>query len=97
MNTPTRTIWMNVTTSEDWQRPPVGIVRVERSLSIELAKIYGARLRQCIWQGHQFIAWAPEAKKRHSRTQLRQSFSRLSKKLKMICQQFSPFYLSDKP
>lgn len=63
MKTPTRTIWMNVTTSAHWQRPPVGIVRVERSLNAELAKLYGTRLRQCIWQGQQFVAWAPEAGK----------------------------------
>ena len=62
MSTPTRTIWMNVTTSANWQRPPVGIVRVERSLNAELAKLYGATLRQCIWQGQQFVAWAPESK-----------------------------------
>jgi glycosyltransferase involved in cell wall biosynthesis len=61
MNTSTRTIWMNVTTSAFWQRPPVGIVRVERSLNAELAKLYGSTLRQCIWQGQQFVAWAPEA------------------------------------
>jgi glycosyltransferase involved in cell wall biosynthesis len=63
MNTPTRTIWMNVTTSAFWQRPPVGIVRVERSLSAELAKLYGDTFRQCIWQGQKFVAWAPEAEK----------------------------------
>lgn len=61
MNTPTRTIWMNVTTSAFWQRPPVGIVRVERSLNAELAKLYGTTLRQCIWQGQQFVAWTPAA------------------------------------
>jgi glycosyltransferase involved in cell wall biosynthesis len=63
MNSPTRTIWMNVTTSAFWQRPPVGIVRVERSLSNELSKLYGATFRQCIWQGKQFVAWSPEAER----------------------------------
>jgi len=63
MNTPTRTIWMNVTTSANWQRPPVGIVRVERSLNVELAKLYGTTVRQCIWQGQQFVAWTPEVEK----------------------------------
>lgn len=61
MNTSTRTIWMNVTTSAFWKRPPVGIVRVERSLNVELAKLYGTTLRQCIWQGQQFVAWSPES------------------------------------
>jgi glycosyltransferase involved in cell wall biosynthesis len=64
MNTPTRTIWMNVTTSAFWQRPPVGIVRVERSLSAELEKLYGSKFRQCIWQGQQFVAWSSEAEKK---------------------------------
>jgi glycosyltransferase involved in cell wall biosynthesis len=65
MNTPKRTIWMNVTTSAFWQRPPVGIVRVERSLNAELAKLYGPALRQCIWQGQQFVALAPEPEKNY--------------------------------
>ena len=63
MNTPARTIWMNVTTSAHWQRPPVGIVRVERSLNAELAKLYGTTFRQCIWQGQQFVAWTPDTEK----------------------------------
>lgn len=60
MNAPAPTIWMNVTTSAHWQRPPVGIVRVERSLSAELGKLYGPQLQHCIWQGQQFVAWCPE-------------------------------------
>ena len=52
-------IWMNVTTSANWQRPPVGIVRVERSLSEELAKLYGSRFKRCVWQGDQFVEWVP--------------------------------------
>jgi glycosyltransferase involved in cell wall biosynthesis len=48
---------MNVTTSAYWQRPPVGIVRVERSLCVELAKLYGAHFRLCVWQGNKFIEW----------------------------------------
>lgn len=54
------TIWMNVTTSANWQRPPVGIVRVECSLRDELAKLYGSRLKQCVWQGEQFVEWVPQ-------------------------------------
>ena len=53
------TIWMNVTTSAQWQRPPVGIVRVERSLFAELSQIYGEQMRQCVWQDQGFIAWTP--------------------------------------
>lgn len=53
------TIWMNVTTSANWQRPPVGIVRVERSLCDELAKLYGFRFKQCVWQGERFVEWVP--------------------------------------
>lgn len=53
------TIWMNVTTSSQWRRPPVGIVRVERALSEELAKCYGSRFRQCIWQGARFVEYTP--------------------------------------
>ncbi|MDD3935652.1 glycosyltransferase family 1 protein [Rhodoferax sp.] len=56
------TIWMNVTTSVNWQRPPVGIVRVERSLNTELGKLYGARFRQCVWQDGQFVEWVPRVK-----------------------------------
>jgi glycosyltransferase involved in cell wall biosynthesis len=51
---------MNVTTSANWQRPPVGIVRVERSLCAELGKLYGASFRQCVWQGDRFVEWVPQ-------------------------------------
>jgi Glycosyltransferase len=54
------TIWMNVTTSANWQRPPVGIVRVECSLRDELAKLYGSRFKQCVWQGEKFVEWVPQ-------------------------------------
>lgn len=47
-------IWINLTTSYLWNRPPVGIVRVEQSLSKELKKIYGDNLRFCIWKGNKF-------------------------------------------
>jgi len=49
------TIWMNVTTSARWQRPPVGIVRVERSLCNELEKIYKNHFKQCVWNGEDFV------------------------------------------
>jgi len=50
------TIWMNVTTSAHWQRPPVGIVRVERSICNELEKIYKNHFKQCVWNGEDFVA-----------------------------------------
>ena len=54
------TIWMNVTTSANWCRPPVGIVRVERSLSHELSKLYGARFKKCIWQEGAFVEFVTQ-------------------------------------
>ncbi|MDN7535544.1 MULTISPECIES: glycosyltransferase family 1 protein [Burkholderia] len=52
-------IWMNVTTSANWNRPPVGIVRVEQALCTELEALYGRqRFRKCIWREGQFIEWA---------------------------------------
>lgn len=51
------TIWMNVTTSVNWGRPPVGIVRVERSLCAELERIYGARFKRCVWEDGDFVIW----------------------------------------
>ncbi len=60
MNPKKPTIWINVTTSKSWQRPPVGIVRVENLLCEELKKIYGSRLKQCIWKGNHFEKWLPE-------------------------------------
>jgi glycosyltransferase involved in cell wall biosynthesis len=52
------TIWFNVTTSANWKRPPVGIVRVEMALCEELHKIYGdGRFKRCIWVDEQFIEY----------------------------------------
>jgi len=51
------TIWMNVTTSAHWYRPPVGIVRVEQSLCAELKKKYGLRFKLCIWEDGKFVAY----------------------------------------
>lgn len=48
------TLWMNVTTSVNWRRPPVGIVRVEQALRDELAAIYGPQFRMCVWNGERF-------------------------------------------
>ena len=46
---------MNVTTSANWNRPVVGIVRVEKSLCAELGKIYGHRFKECYWQNDKFV------------------------------------------
>lgn len=51
------TIWMNVTTSSAWNRPAVGIVRVELAICAELEKIYGDRFKRCIWNGADFVEW----------------------------------------
>lgn len=56
----TPTIWMNVTTSANWSRPPVGIVRVETAICGELARRYGDRFRRCVWQGDRFVEYRPE-------------------------------------
>jgi glycosyltransferase involved in cell wall biosynthesis len=51
---------MNVTTSVHWRRPSVGVVRVERALCEELARLYPAgRFRLCIWEGDRFVEWTP--------------------------------------
>ncbi len=52
-------IWMNVTTSVNWRRPPVGIVRVERSLCFELKSLYGESFKQCIWRDGHFVEFCP--------------------------------------
>lgn len=66
------TIWMDVTTSATWQRPAVGIVRVERSLCTELGTLYGARFRQCVWQGDQFVECVHNVQTRVVTTTLKQ-------------------------
>ena len=49
------TIWINVTTSENWNRPAVGIVRVEKRICEELENIYSvSRIKKCIWKNNQF-------------------------------------------
>lgn len=40
---------MNITLSARWNRPPLGIVRVERALFAELSKLYGEKIKPCIW------------------------------------------------
>ena len=54
----TPVIWMNVTTSSRWNRPPVGIVRVEMALRDELAKLLPADVfKLCVWEADGFVEW----------------------------------------
>ncbi len=49
-------VWMNVTTSAEWSRPAVGIVRVEQSLAQALQDLLGpSRFRRCVWQDGRFV------------------------------------------
>lgn len=49
-------LWMNVTTSVEWTRPPVGIVRVEQSLAKALEELLGhGRFKQCVWRDGRFV------------------------------------------
>ncbi|SDH63576.1 Glycosyltransferase involved in cell wall bisynthesis [Paraburkholderia phenazinium] len=53
-------VWMNVTTSANWTRPPVGIVRVEQALCEELLKALGPnRFKACVWLDGEFVEWVP--------------------------------------
>lgn len=48
------TIWLNVTTSVNWESPPVGIIRTEQILRAELKSIYKSQLKECIWNKDHF-------------------------------------------
>ncbi|BAI97869.1 hypothetical protein Sj15T_22800 [Sphingobium sp. TA15] len=48
-------IWMNVTTSANWTRAAVGIVRVEQEICRELELLYGKRFRKCVFQNGEFV------------------------------------------
>lgn len=52
------TIWMNVTTSANWNRPAVGIVRVEQELHRELSVIFNGRFRSCVLKDGQFLEYS---------------------------------------
>lgn len=55
-------VWMNVTTSANWKRPPVGIVRVEEALCNELEKLLGSKkFKRCVWQDGDFIESIPKS------------------------------------
>ncbi|CAE6850912.1 hypothetical protein R69658_07150 [Paraburkholderia aspalathi] len=62
-------VWMNVTTSANWTRPPVGIVRVEQALCAELSEMLGAdRFKTCVWLDGGFVEWVPAEKKENETT-----------------------------
>ena len=48
-------IWINVSASHKWNRPAVGILRVEQSLADNLEKLLGGMLGKCIWHDDKFI------------------------------------------
>lgn len=48
-------IWMNTTTSFNWSRPVVGIVRTEVEIKKHLKQNYGNDFQECIWDGQRFI------------------------------------------
>jgi glycosyltransferase involved in cell wall biosynthesis len=55
-------VWINVTTSVNWNRPAVGIVRVERALVEHLQKLFGTdRCKLCVWRDDRFVEWLPES------------------------------------
>ena len=58
------TIWVNVTSSAGWKRPPLGIVRVEQRLAEGLRAALGPqRVRLCVWDPDDgcFSAWVGDA------------------------------------
>src|SRR5437868_4253695 len=56
MSRTTPTVWMNVTTSSNWQRPAVGVVRVEKELTQGLESLFGAaNFKRCVWSHDRFV------------------------------------------
>lgn len=54
------TVWMNVTTSSQWSRAVVGVVRVEKELSRGLEKLYPkGSYKCCVWQTDRFVEYIP--------------------------------------
>ena len=53
----TSRIWMNVTTSVNWNRPAVGIVRVEQELFKALSILLGDSLRPCVLSNGKFVRY----------------------------------------
>ena len=57
-----RTVWINVTTSSQWNRAVVGVVRVEKELSFGLQRLYPEGcFKRCIWQDGGFVEYIPTA------------------------------------
>ncbi|MBV1927939.1 MAG: hypothetical protein KUG81_00285, partial [Gammaproteobacteria bacterium] len=55
-----RTVWINVTTSIQWNRAVVGVVRVETELSLGLEKLYPEGcFKRCVWQHDRFVEYFP--------------------------------------
>ena len=55
-------VWVNISTSVNWNRPAVGIVRVERALSSNLPTLLGVdQCRLCVWKDDRFIEWIPSS------------------------------------
>ncbi len=58
----TPVVWMNVTTMAAWNKPAVGIVRVEEKISRELSKLYGENeFNLCVFQNGEFIPYSGTA------------------------------------
>ncbi len=58
------TIWFNVTSSSNWTRPPVGVIRVEQNIFKALTELYGPeRCVPCVWADDGFVRWEPDVKK----------------------------------
>jgi glycosyltransferase involved in cell wall biosynthesis len=54
------TVWINVTTSSQWHRAVVGVVRVEKELSLGLQKLYPEGCyKRCVWQVDRFVEYVP--------------------------------------
>ena len=54
------TVWINVTTSSQWSRAVVGVVRVEKELSLGLEKLYPEGCyKRCVWQNNKFVEYVP--------------------------------------
>lgn len=57
-STPAPTVWLNVTTSSNWRRPAVGVVRLETMLTEELPKLLPeGRFDLCVWRECEFVRW----------------------------------------
>jgi glycosyltransferase involved in cell wall biosynthesis len=54
-------VWINITTSANWNRPAVGVIRVERALAEHLQKQLGQeRCRLCVWKDDRFVEWTAD-------------------------------------